>query len=82
LGYRGWCKIAAMKQKKLTIPKFSSIPEEAKFWDSHDATDYFDQMEDVKARIALKFPLIDLLGIEKSRTGRIGLNIDEIYLSD
>ena len=43
-----------MKQKKLTIPKFSSIQEEAKFWDSHDATDYFDQMEDIKAKFALK----------------------------
>jgi hypothetical protein len=43
-----------MKQKRLTIPKFSSIQEEAKFWDSHDATVYFDQMEDIKAKFALK----------------------------
>lgn len=48
--------VSAMKQKKLTIPKFSSIPEEARFWDSHDATNYFDQMEDVKAKFVLKSP--------------------------
>jgi len=41
---------------KLTIPRFSSIQEEAKFWDTHDATDYFDQMKDVKAKFILKSP--------------------------
>lgn len=45
-----------MKQKRLTIPKFSSIQEEARFWDTHDATDYFDQMEDIKAKFVLKSP--------------------------
>ena len=45
-----------MKQKKLTIPKSSSIQEEARFWDTHDATDYFDQMENVKAKFVLKSP--------------------------
>lgn len=27
-------------------------------------------------------PLLDLVGIEKSKTGTIGLNVDEIYLHD
>ncbi|MEK7188615.1 MAG: CopG family transcriptional regulator [Patescibacteria group bacterium] len=27
-------------------------------------------------------PLIDLIGIGKSKTGTIGLNVDEIYLND
>lgn len=27
-------------------------------------------------------PLADLIGIEQSKTGRIGLNIDDIYLHD
>ena len=32
-----------MKKKKITpIPKFKSLKEEAEFWDTHDATDYFD----------------------------------------
>lgn len=43
-----------MKQNKLTIPKFASVQEEARFWDTHNATDYFDQMEDVKVKFALK----------------------------
>lgn len=43
-----------MKQKRLSIPKFLSIQEEARFWDTHDATDYFGQMEDVKAKFSLR----------------------------
>lgn len=34
-----------MKTKK--IPRFKSIQEEATFWDSHDITDYWDDMEEV-----------------------------------
>lgn len=30
---------------KLTIPIFTSIKEEAEFWDTHDITDYLDEME-------------------------------------
>ena len=30
------------------MPKFKSIKEEAKFWDTHDITDYLDTMEPVK----------------------------------
>lgn len=27
------------------IPKFKNIAEEAKFWDTHDVTDYLSEME-------------------------------------
>lgn len=27
-------------------------------------------------------PLMELAGIEKSKTGRVGLNVDDIYLND
>lgn len=30
---------------KKTIPSFNSIKEEAAFWDTHDITDYLDEME-------------------------------------
>lgn len=32
-----------MKTKK--IPKFKNYAEEAKFWDTHDVTDYLQEME-------------------------------------
>ncbi len=37
-----------MKTKALTIPKFKTLAEEAKFWDTHDITDYWDEMKEVK----------------------------------
>jgi hypothetical protein len=30
---------------KHTIPAFKTIKEEAEFWDTHDITDYLDEME-------------------------------------
>jgi len=29
-----------MTKKKLPIPDFKNIPEEAEFWDTHDSSDY------------------------------------------
>lgn len=34
--------------KKISkIPNFKSIEEEARFWDTHNITDYWDEMEEV-----------------------------------
>lgn len=33
------------------IPRFKSLKEEAKFWDTHDITDYLGQMK----KVAVKF---------------------------
>lgn len=38
--------------KKSRIPKFSTIEEEANFWDTHDFTDYMDEFKPVKVRFA------------------------------
>ena len=32
-----------MSRKKLTIPNFKSVQEEANFWDTHDSEDYYSQ---------------------------------------
>jgi predicted DNA binding CopG/RHH family protein len=40
------------RPKKGAIPHFSSIEEEAKFWDTHDTTEYEDQFRPVKVRFA------------------------------
>lgn len=38
-----------MKRKKnRKIPKFKNREEEAEFWDTHDITDYLDEMRPVK----------------------------------
>ena len=38
-----------MKKKiKSRIPKFKSLEEEAKFWDTHSITDFEDETEDVE----------------------------------
>lgn len=33
--------------KRTTIPQIDSIEELAKFWDTHDATDFEDELEEV-----------------------------------
>ena len=35
------------------IPKFKSEEEEAKFWDSHDLTNYLDEFEEVNEEIII-----------------------------
>ena len=34
------------------IPEFSSVEEEAAFWDTHDMADYWNEFKPVKARFA------------------------------
>ncbi len=45
-------KIQRTAAPKTRIPTFSSIEEEAEFWDTHDVTDYWDELKPVKARFA------------------------------
>lgn len=39
-------------QQKLFIPKFANLEEEARFWDTHDTTDFEDEFKPVKVRFA------------------------------
>jgi len=32
----------------MKVPKFKSLKDERKFWDSHDSTDYLDDFEETK----------------------------------
>jgi predicted DNA binding CopG/RHH family protein len=36
------------------IPKFASYEEEAHFWDTHDVTDYWEELEPVQMHYAKK----------------------------
>lgn len=38
--------------KKNSIPQFASREEEAEFWDTHDMSDYWDELKPVKLKFA------------------------------
>jgi hypothetical protein len=40
--------------KKFKLPKFDSIQELAQFWDSHDLTDFEDQLREVKQPVFVR----------------------------
>ena len=42
----------ARRQPKTRIPEFASREEEARFWDTHDVTDYLDELKPIKVRFA------------------------------
>ena len=46
----------ATEQHKSRIPEFVSREEEAEFWDTHDFTDYLDELEPVRALILSLYP--------------------------
>ncbi len=43
-------------KKKSKIPKFKSIKEEAKFWDTHSLADYWNEWEDIDLVVNLNKP--------------------------
>ena len=58
-----------MKKRKISrIPKFKSIEEEAKFWDTHSFADYWDEFEDVDLVVELNKPRDEtlVLRVQKS----------------
>lgn len=40
------------RKTKSRIPEFASREEEAEWWDTHDITDYLDELKPVKVRFA------------------------------
>jgi predicted DNA binding CopG/RHH family protein len=40
------------KKRKSRIPTFANREEEAAFWDSHDISDYWDELQPVKLKVA------------------------------
>jgi hypothetical protein len=41
--------------RRSRIPDFQSIEEEAEWWDTHDITDYLDELRPVELRVAPDF---------------------------
>lgn len=74
-------------KKKSRIPDFKNIEEEAKFWDTHDITDFEDELEDVDIVFDLEKPRDEVLVVRlqkslKQRLDKIaknkGLNISTL----
>ena len=40
------------ERKKSRIPKFANLVEEAEFWDTHDITDYMDELTPVEFKFS------------------------------
>ena len=49
-----------MQQKKSRIPEFSSIEEEAEFWDTHSLADYWDEFKPVKVKFGKNLSVFQL----------------------
>lgn len=73
-----------VKQK---IPKFKNVQEEANFWDTHDVTDFFDEMRDAEVIFGEPLPKKETVTIRvqpkvKSTLRRVasakGLNISTL----
>ena len=48
-------------KKKSKIPNFKTIQEEAAFWDTHDFTEFEDELKDVEIIFDLKKPRTETL---------------------
>jgi predicted DNA binding CopG/RHH family protein len=76
-----------MKNK---IPDFKNFQEEAKFWETHDITDYLEELEPIKVEFKAKMPkeemvVVRLQGSVKKRLQKVadrqGLNLSTMLRS-
>lgn len=59
-----------MKKTKSGIPKFKTIEEEAKFWDTHDFTDFEDELENVEIVFELEKPRTETLVVRLQKKSK------------
>lgn len=52
-----------MTKRVSKIPKFQSISEEAEFWDTHDFTEFADELTPVKMKVTLGQPKEETLTV-------------------
>ena len=74
-------------KKKSRIPKFKAIAEEAEFWDTHEFTEFEDELEDVDIVFELDKPREETLVVRmqkevkdkmKKMARRKGLNVSTL----
>lgn len=57
-----------MKKRVNPIPKFKTLAEEAKFWDTHSFADYWDQFQDMNLVVELHKPAEETLILRIQKT--------------
>ena len=62
-----------MSRRVSRIPKFTSIEEEAKFWDTHSVTDFEDETDDVEIVVDLAKPRDDTLVVRVQKPMKMRL---------
>jgi uncharacterized protein len=64
-------QIPAMENTMNTIPKTDCIQELAEFWDSHDITDFFDELEEVTEPVFIRDTVMEVhLSSDEAETVR------------
>ena len=62
-----------MKTPKTKIPKFKSGREEARFWETHDVTDFLNELNPVKNKITFPKPQRRLVSMRLPESEIMGL---------
>lgn len=69
-------------KKKLEVPKFKSIEEEAEFWDTHDSEDYPDYWEPVTdIRFSKNLKSVYIGGTKPPKSKIVQMRLDEETIS-
>ena len=63
-----------MTLKKSKIPVFKSLQEEADFWDTHDFTEFADELKPVKMNLVFKEPKEETLNVRLQENLKIKLS--------
>jgi predicted glycoside hydrolase/deacetylase ChbG (UPF0249 family) len=54
-----------------SLPQFSSREEEAEFWDTHDFSDYWDELQPIEVRFADKLSQTIALPLDPAAMGEL-----------
>ena len=78
--------------KKTKIPKFRSFEEEARFWDTHDTTEFLEQFQPAKLKfpkprkklVSMRLPESEILGLKQvaARKGIGYLTLIRIWVTE
>ncbi len=52
-----------IKKKKPKIPKFKSLEEEAKFWDTHSPLDFPDEWKDIEVEVKKPLTIMHVVSV-------------------
>ena len=81
-----------MKKANPKIPKFNSYKEEAKFWDTHDTTEFLGELKPAKLKfpkpgkklVSMRLPEAEIIGLKKiaARKGLGYLSLVRMWVTE